>query len=133
MATNTAGSKARDLVVQAVHSMRKSITFDGSLTGSMPAELPDGAIIVGASVHVFTAFDAGTANTINIGVSGEADRFMSAGSLAAAADVPFDDLVLANRKMSGNTDITYAMTLSGTAATAGQADIVIQYIPNNDG
>lgn len=132
MATNTAATSARQNAAQETHYLRQRITFDGSLTGEMPNPLPDGAIIVRGSVYVWTAFNDGTANTINIGIDGEADRYMSAGSLASAANVSFDDLANANMLVSGDQTVTYAITQTGGDATAGKADIVIEYIPDND-
>lgn len=133
MATGTAGTTARQFTQQATHTMRKRITFDGALTGNMPNPLPAGAIILRGTVYVWTAFNDGTANTINIGISGEADRYMSAGSLASAANVAFDDLANANQYVSTDQVVTYAITQTAGDATTGSADIVIEYLPNNDG
>lgn len=132
MPTNARGSTARQNPTQQVGYLRKHISFDGGLSGTLPP-LPDGAILVSGDVYVHTPFNDGTANTVNIGIEGEADRYMSAGSLAAAAIVSFDDLVIGNSLVSSDQAITYNLTQTAGDATTGSADIVITYIPNNDG
>lgn len=134
MATNDANQPklGRQLALQVVHTLRHRVAFDDDSFSGIVGILPDEAIILRGTAYVWTAFDAGTANTIDIGVQGgDADEFMSDGSLASAADVAFDDLANANRRSATERVVTYDMTLSGTAPTAGLADIVVEYSVNN--
>ncbi len=128
MATNDTiqPKQGRQLALQTVHFLRKKIAFgDVSLSGIVGI-LPAGAIIVRGNVYVTTAFNTGT---LNVGVQGgDADEFGSALALTQAL-VAFDDLAITNALRADETVVTYARSAT---QTAGEATIVIEYIPNND-
>lgn len=132
MATNTAGSTARDFTMQMVHYLRKTVVFgDGTVTvGTIPA----GAVLLKdqSSVLVSEAFNAGTTNTLHVGTSADEDAYASALALGAIAQVGFDEFSAAN-VVSADTVITAKYNQSGTAPSAGSAEIVVAYIPDNDG
>lgn len=93
--------------------------------------LPANCIVTGAIVRVGTAFNAGTTNVLVVGTSGGSNA-----DIVAAGDV--------NEGATGTTLITTGLGLSitadtpiyakftetGTAATAGAADVVVTYIPS---
>lgn len=132
MATNTAGSVARDFNKQMVHYLRKTLTFeDGEVTVGV---VPSGALILKAqsSANVTTAFNAGTTNTIHVGTSADNDLFATALAGGSVAQVPFDEFTAGNLA-SADTTITATYNQAGTAPTAGSAEIIVAYIPDNDG
>lgn len=127
MATNTPATTARRLHTQQTHYLRKRIAFnDSSLTGVVGI-LPDQAIMIRASMRVYTAFNTGTLNVGKQGGTGS--EYASALAMNAQAIVPFDDLAITNERMSGDTTISYARSAT---QSAGEAEIVIEFIVDND-
>lgn len=127
MATNEPGKLGRQLALQVTHFLRKRIAAsDAGLTGEVGI-LPAGAIILRASVYVSTAFNTGT---LNVGLQGgDADEFASALALNAQAIVAFDELAVTNQVRASESVITYARS---AVQSAGVADIVVEYVVNND-
>lgn len=134
MATNDSNQPklGRQLALQAVHYLRKTITFeDGSVSLGF---VPSGALILkgASSANVTVAFNAGTTNTIDVGTGSDADAFASALAGGTIASVPFDEFAAGN-VVADDTEIFAAYNTSGTAATAGSAVVVVAFIPDNDG
>lgn len=127
MATNEPALLGRQLALQVTHFLRKRIAAsDASLTG-LVGILPQNAIILRANVYVSTAFNTGT---LNVGLQGgDADEFASALALNSQAIVAFDELAVTNQVRSGETYITYARS---AVQSAGVADIVVEFVVNND-
>ncbi len=133
MATGTPGSTARQFSLQAVHYLRKKITFadDGKTVdvGTIPA----GALILKplSGVMVATAFNGGTTNTLDIGPSTDSgtDLWATALALGTTTFVPIDEAV--SNLVSVDTKVQ-AKVVSTAGATAGEGYIVIAFIPNND-
>lgn len=126
---------------QMVHFLRKSFTYvdDGSEldVGTIPA----GSLIVSpmSGIQVSTAFDAGTGNVADMGTNGggsgasdDPDAFMTDGALGTVAFVPMD-VSAAPYLVTADTNITVSVALTGTAATAGEAEAIVCYIPDSDG
>ena len=136
MATNTAGVDARVAPWQMVHYMRKTVNYNDTdiATGvGFKNYLPSGASIQWVMVKIKTAFNAGTTNVLTVGQNAS-----SYNDMVAAADVDEStteaSMVLRGADLTISSDvrpfITYTQT--GTAATAGVAEVVIAYIPAND-
>lgn len=134
MATNTAGTVARNYNKQVVHYLRKSIVFGDNGIARTVGVIPAGSLILkpGSGVHVTTVFNAGTTNTLNIGTSADDDLFGTLLALGTANFVPLDENV-GGYLVASDTTITATVVLSGTAATTGAGEVVICYIPDNDG
>lgn len=120
---------ARQTEEQQTHYIRATVNYNDAGIGSgvVIGTLPKGAVIVGTTVYCKTAFNAGTTNALQVGTAASGTQVTNDAATAGARNtVPALDL------SAGDQDIfaTYAQT--GTAATAGQATIVIQYAPNND-
>jgi hypothetical protein len=120
---------ARQLHTQQVHYLRKRVNYNDSAiaTGVVMGTLPAGAMIVSQNVRVPTAFNAGTTNALNVGTAAAGTQVFTDAATAGARSP-----TIANLSFASDQDlyVTYAQT--GTAATAGVADIVIGYVPNND-
>lgn len=89
--------------------------------------LPAGYVmdLAASGVTVETAFDAGTANTVSIGIDGTPAAFASALALGTKAFVPLgvSDALVRREK----TTVIATFVLSGTAATAGNAVFTIKF------
>lgn len=134
MATNTAGTVARDFHKQMIHYLRKGITYADNGKTVNVGWIPAGALIIKpiSGVAVTTAFNGDTTNTVDIGPSTDSGTDLWATDLAlgALAFVPFDEAVT---NMVLVDTLVQAAVVSSASASAGAAEIVIAYIPNNDG
>lgn len=128
------GTIARQYHTAQVHYLRKTITFADNGTTVTIGVIPAGSVLLkpisGASVSV--AFNGGATNTLDIGPSTDSgtNLWMTVGSLAAIAFVPLDEAV--SNVVAVDTTVQ-AYVVSTAAASAGSAEIVICYIPDNDG
>jgi hypothetical protein len=114
-----------------VHFLRKDITFADDGLVKTVGTIPAGSVILkGVSgVNVSTAFDAGTTNVLDIGTTANDDLFGTDLALGTAGLIPLDEAV--SMYVAADIDIIATVDLTGTAATAGVAQVVIAYIPNN--
>lgn len=134
------GSTARQNAQQMTHYLRANFDYTVGDAGVVTVGyVPEGAIIVEGGIHIDEAFNAGTANTANVGyeahgtVVADADGLATALALDTAGFIAADALSAAtNRKFQADTKITATVTLTGTAATAGSGSVIIGYIPDND-
>lgn len=138
MTTNTtpAFPPARVDPRQVSNTLKKTVNFNdpGITTGvAFANSLPANAFILGVYVEIVVVFNAGTTNVLTVGTNTPTNN-----NLVAAADVNEAatgvTLVTANagdrgRSLTAAGDIpVYVMyTQTGTAATTGQAIIVIEY------
>lgn len=125
---------ARQFHTQQVHYLRKSITYADNGVARTVGTIPAGSLILKpiSGVHVTTAFNAGTNNFLDIGTSADDDLYGTDLSLTATNFVPLDEAV-GGYLVSADTTITATVGLTGTAASAGAGEVVIAYIPDNDG
>ena len=133
MTTGTAGTTARQYSQQMVHYLRKGITYADDGTTVDVGTIPAGSLILKplSGVYVNTAFNGATTNTLDIGPSTDSGTNLWGTLLAlgSIAMVPFDEAVA----MSVSVDtLVQAAVVSTTGASAGSAEIVIAYIPDND-
>lgn len=137
MATNTAGSTARQYHEQMVHYLRKTITYADDGETIVVGTLPAGAIVLpGLSAAVVTtAFDGDTTNTVDIGISGTTTKYAGALALGTKGWIELDVITEASGTSSLTTAVEeiIATVISTASAAAGSAEIVIAYIPDNDG
>lgn len=137
MATGTAATRARQFSAQMIHYLRKTVTFEDNGSEVTVGWIPSGSLILQpiSGVRVSTAFDAGTTNVIDIGANtgnDDPDEFGTDLALGSVAFVPLDE-ASGIYVATADTEITATVALAGTAATAGQAEVVIAFIPDNDG
>lgn len=106
-------------------------TMDFNDTTKDLFNIPANSQIIDFYVDVTTAFNAATTNTLDLGVSGTANRFADALALGTVARVlgSSDASQLGEYANTGTTGITvqgvYAQT--GAAASAGEARITVVY------
>ena len=138
MPTNTAAHVARAHPLQVVNYLRKTVNYnDPNIATGVPfgAYLPAGASILMAKVFIKTAFNAVTTNVLTVGQNGS-----SYNDIVNASDV---DETTASRStivfrgadldLSGGDALPYVKyTQTGTAATAGVAEIPLLYTNTTD-
>lgn len=131
MATNTAGTTARQLYTQQVHYLTCNITVSEEDVSKPLGYLPAGAIVTACRVAVFTAFNNSGNDYIQVGHADDTDEFAanvdvsSVGvklptTLATATEVKFstDKLISAVYEGSSTADAT----------PAGSCTVVLEYV-----
>lgn len=106
-----------------------NVTFSNNGSAVTIGVLPAGAIVLRAYAVVRTAFNAGTSNVLDIGTSGDPDGFATDLALGTIGVISADEMATTNDAvMAADTTITATPALGGTAATAGLATVVVEYI-----
>jgi hypothetical protein len=115
-----------------VHYLRKTISYTDDGDTITVGTIPAGSLLLkplsGVSVNV--AFNGNSSNILDIGPSTNTDLWMTDGSLASIAFVPLDEAV--TMLVSADTVVQCAVTATASAS-AGSAEVVIAYLPDNDG
>ncbi len=138
MATNVPGNTARDNERQSTSFIRKTLTFDQAgafANGVSIGIVPAGSFIKASSVDVSAAFNSGTANDVTVGTNPTAyDNILTTGQIAAATVGVKRGLAPTVRvdQITQPTMIYLKTNMTGTAATAGQLTIVIEFVVNRD-
>ncbi len=141
---------ARVNTTQQTHFYRKRINYNdnnaatGIFIGTLPGprqEAPQqaapewGALVVNVYTVVKQAFNAGTTNVITIGTNATAyNNLVAAGTITPGTLGGYNSspAITGLVAITADTDVYATYTQTGTAATAGQADIVVEYIPDTD-
>ncbi len=123
------GSQARVYHTQQIHYLRKDLTYLDTGVKTVGV-LPAGAIVIGAGVIVSTAWNSGTSDVLDIGTSGDGDGFATDLSLRTIGNIVWDELATSNDLYStSEVTVTCEAASTGTAATAGVAQVYVTYIP----
>ena len=129
-----ATGNARQTHLQVTHNIRAAIAYgDAALTaGKRVGTIPKGCRIVSAHLIVETAFNAGTTNPISAGVTALGTDFFN----ASAGQTPaFNTTTMTNTisalASAADQDIYVSYVPTGTAATAGSAVLIVNYVPDN--
>ena len=131
MATNTAGTVARQFQSQQVHYLRRRISFATANVETDLGYIPAGANVIGGGVHVVTA-DA--AITLDVGFKGgsttdDPNGYATALTVAAVGFIPLDELgATTNIVQTVDTRVTYTV-LTGADTFVG--DLIVTYVVNN--
>jgi hypothetical protein len=133
MTTGTAGTAARQYHQQMVHYLRKSFTFADYGDVLTVGILPNGAQIHKSMSGVFVnvAFDSSGTDLLDIGTSANDDLYATDLDLSSIAFVALDEAV--SMIVAADTTIIATPAQSVADADAGTAEVVICYIPDNDG
>ena len=126
----------RQFHTQQLHYLRKGFTFANGATTIDVGVIPSGSVIMFAlsGVVVHTVFNAGTNNRLDVGASTDSgtNNFGTLLALTSVGFVTLDEGASTSAKMAADTLVQAFVDLTGTAATTGDATIVICYVPNND-
>lgn len=119
---------ARDYHTQQIGYLRKRISFTDTVAVSV-GKIPAGSLILKpiSGVQIITAFNAGTNNFIDIGTSTTGDLYATDLAAGSVAFVPLDEAV--SFYVTVDTEILVIYQPSSTAPTAGDAIVVISFIP----
>lgn len=114
----------RQEVIEA-HVNVSAVSVAGE-TGNIIAQvdLPANARVIGGEIVVLTAFDS-TTNVVDIGDGVDPDRYGAAVDLKTPGRTA---LVLTGNAYSAADSIDLTYTETGTAPTAGEARISVQYV-----
>lgn len=131
---------ARNTGWQNVHTFRVRMTPANAAAlnaGVKIGRLPSRALIQFMALHVSTAFNSATTDTIQLGSTNGAVDLLAATTLRTAGYTPLTSaaglgIFNNNAGTAGETDIWAKYAQSGAAATAGDATLVIGYLPDND-
>lgn len=129
MATNTAGTVAREYHTAQTHYLTKSISYlDDGDTLSM-GFIPAGAIVVRAGVVVSTAFDGNSSNVLDIGTAADTDGFATDLALGTAGVIAADELATSNDvgPYAADTEIK-CVVVSTASASAGAGTVFVEYL-----
>lgn len=133
MTTGVQGTTARQYPQQMIHYLRKSIAYTDNGTTVDVGILPAGAQILKplSGVAVNVAFNGGTTNTLDVGPSTDpgTDLWATALALGTIGFIPLDEVV--SLLVASDTKVQ-AKVVSSSGASAGQGEIIIAYIPDND-
>ena len=125
-------SEARRYHTQQIHYLRKSMTYDGTLSVNV-GTVPSGSILIpnASGAFVTTAFTASTTvQTLDIGYDDDADEYATALVLTSAGQIELD--VETDLLVPADRTITATLT-AGSGPTAGALEVIIAYIPDDDG
>ena len=124
----------RQLDIQAVHFLRKSITYADNGKTVDVGYLPAGATIIrnASGVAVTTAFNGDSSNVLNVGLSTDSGT-NNYGLNLALGTLGFVALAEAASGLVGSSDVLIQAAVTSTAsASAGAAEIIICYVPDTD-
>lgn len=130
--------QVRQMPGQVVNTIRVSVVFsDSQLTNGKPlgVSLPAGAFVTSAQCYIDTAFNAGTTNPLTLGVSqASANELLASGDITAGMIGIYTNTRGVGDALaaSANVELYAKYVPTGTAATAGKATFVVQFVPNND-
>lgn len=128
--------QGRQTQLQVTHKLDVTVNYNDPNVGSgeqVVGYIPQGAFVLRAYLAVITAFNAGTTNTLSVGfTAGGTDLFnaQAAGAPAVASATINETNAIAD-EAGGGLPVYVEYTQTGTAASAGQARLVIEYSPNN--
>jgi hypothetical protein len=136
MSTNVTGNQVREYTHSSLHYYRRTIAFDTPAVGVVETidigTLPAGAVIYDAIVKVNTPFNAAGDNLINVGIAGTPDAIVDETDIDATSAEFQSSRRGCDLSFAVDTPIFATYTQSGTAATAGEAEIIVLYVPDND-
>jgi hypothetical protein len=124
---------ARNDGSQSVQTLRKSITFADIGSTLEVGVVPTGSIVDYAYVIVSTAFDSGSTDVLDIGTSADTNGFATVMTLQTAGRIVADELATSNDlgPYTADTTLKCVVAATGTAATAGAAEVVVRFIADN--
>lgn len=131
MATNTAGTAARQLPIQTVHYLRKRILGSGGNATYTIGILPAGANILRITSLNRVVMSGGTP-TISVGTAASGAAFVTLAANGITTAGRGVMTLVATGSLGVDVDTTITATTAGTP-TAGTIDVEIEYTVNNDG
>ena len=110
-------------VEQLFYAGRVTFDTDGVDEGVTLCEVPHSAIITRAVAVVKTAFNAGTTNVLTVGTNDDADNVLGSSDVTEGTAGAYSKLLF--EEVVKDASIKAKFTQTGTAATAGEAEIYL--------
>jgi len=133
MATGVLGTNARQDPRQVANTLKKIVNFnDAGIAAGVAFDnpLPQNAFIMRVLVEIVAVFNATTTNVLTVGTVGATyNNIVAAADVNEGATGVYDVTRALGRALTAAADVLpYAQyTQTGTAATTGQAIIVIEF------
>lgn len=120
----------RQLQTQQVHYFRKTISYTQNAQVIDVGVLPAGALVLKplSGIAINTPFN-GTSQSADIGPSDNTDLWATDLSLSVATFVPCDE----NVSFLVTSVTLVQCVFTSTSASAGEGEVIIAFIPDNDG
>lgn len=107
--------------------MYKWVDFGANNSTTAIGTLPANAMVLSSQFVVTTQFDAGTTNTVQVGVSGTANAVAASTSIHSVAGGTVNLTTGTATYSTSARDLILTYGQTGTAATAGRGCVVITY------
>lgn len=131
MTTGVAGTVARAYHTKQVHYLRGTVGTNTSTAVTVTlGVVPASSCIIEAWSFVTTAFNAGSTNTITVGTAASGAAYASMSTVASTGRKVGTILVSAAGATvmpTSDTTVTATYTPTGTGASAGSAEVVVEY------
>lgn len=128
-------NEAREYHTAQTHYLRKAITYADNGTTVSLGWVPAGAVIVGAGVNVYTAFNGDTTNTLDIGYrnggnseTDDTDEYATDLALGTAGVIVADELATAAVNYFASGAEIVGVVVSTASASAGAGVVWIEYL-----
>lgn len=121
--------KTEGVQKECVRMFKLDLDDFGNASGTVDLDMPVGAVITGGFVAVIDNSDSAGTDTLAIGDSGTANRYMAASSIKAAAATKYD-LVPTGLEIDGSLTSSLRITRAeqtGTPAAVAEVCVVIKY------
>jgi len=137
---NTTGTTVGDNVKNTGQVvMSQSIMIDSQVAAGTTTYnvgvIPDNSQLLGVTIRVAIASNAGGTATVSVGVVGKTTQFLIANTnvkaIAETKTLANGSLDTADR-FSGDSQITATLISAGAAATAGQVTVTFTYVQGNN-
>ena len=118
-----------------VMSQSDTIAYTDSTDKSLSIVIPANSQIVDVKILVTTAFNAGTTNTMDIGIVGNSDLYVDGAACGTGGDAALGATALVtNWTDIGTSDLKLAAKYidANTDSSEGAARIVVSYVQNNN-
>lgn len=134
MATNTAGTVARDLGIQAVHYLRKDFTYldlvGGATTEHIVGVLPTNAVVLRLTVATTANFNDTDRDDLDVGYTAGGAELGSAMDINTPV-IDVGDIAAADMTpLTADKTVYFAPTTASAAedGTTGAGTIIVEYI-----
>jgi hypothetical protein len=129
------GPSARNDGSQGVQTLRKRITYVSNGTTVTVGKLPAGASVINGGVHIVTAFNDSGTDTLIVGFIGSTtddNAYATLLDLSAVGFIVLDELAATtNIQQSVEATVTCVYAGQNSNATAGVADVIVNYVCDN--
>jgi len=129
----------RQLETQQTHYLRRDVAYNtnGIANGVLIGTVPAGTFLVNVKVYVTTAFNAATTNVLVAGTTGTGTNLVSAADVTEGTIGVYTPANAANQGLglifAADTDLFISFSQTGTAASAGAATIIVEFVPLSNG